>query len=58
MVRIFSALAAITLTAAPLLAIGMPAPAPHLHTAKIVIGMDEPVYLGSMTVSATPLPER
>ena len=59
MTRIFTALAAMTATAAPLLTVGgtTSTPPPVEQTAPVMIGLDHPILLKRMVVTATALPD-
>lgn len=65
MTRFFIALASLAMTAAPLWAVDSirpgprspsPSPSPAAKTPE-TIGLDQPVFLGRMTVTASPLPQ-
>ncbi|MDF0543470.1 hypothetical protein PX699_14035 [Sphingobium sp. H39-3-25] len=59
MTRFFIALASIAMTAAPLWAVDSIRPearARRAATTPETIGLDNPVFLGRMTVTASPLP--
>lgn len=59
MTRIFTALAAMTATAAPLMTVGSTtsAPPPVEQAAPVMIGLDHPILLKRMVVTATALPD-
>jgi hypothetical protein len=56
MTRFFIALASLAMTAAPLWAVDSIRPN-HAGAAPETIGLDQPVFLGRMTVTASPLPQ-
>ncbi|WP_336959744.1 hypothetical protein [Sphingobium aquiterrae] len=56
MPRFFIALASIAITAAPLWTMHSAPPRP-IAQAPGIIGLDKPIFLGRMTVTASPLPD-